>query len=70
MTPDSWTLIGTAIVVLIAIATSNRSIRREFSEIRLELRRLCEGEAALGERISQFEATLNERIGQFEATLD
>ena len=63
MTADTWAIIGTAIVVLLAIATSNRSIRRELSEIRLELRRQSE-------RIAQVEVSLNERIGQVEASFN
>ena len=38
MTPEAWTVIGTGVVVLIAIATSHRHLRAEMKAIRDELR--------------------------------
>ena len=42
MTPEAWTVIGTGVVILIAIAASNRQLRSEmkafFVEIRGELK--------------------------------
>ncbi|MDE0457392.1 MAG: hypothetical protein OXI15_08880 [Chromatiales bacterium] len=32
MTPEAWTVIGTGVVVLIAIATSHRPLRAEMNE--------------------------------------
>ena len=32
MSPELWSIIGTGIVILVAIAASNRSLRRETSE--------------------------------------
>jgi chromosome segregation ATPase len=37
MTPEAWTVIGTGIVILIAIAASNRQHRRDMNELRREL---------------------------------
>ena len=47
MTPEAWTVIGTGIVILIAIATSNRQLRNEMREFRGEIGRLCERMAKL-----------------------
>ena len=38
MTPEAWTVIGTGVVVLIAIATSYRHLRAEMKAIRDEFR--------------------------------
>ena len=38
MTPEAWTVIGTGVVVLIAIATSHRHLRAEMKAIRDEFR--------------------------------
>ena len=73
MTPEVWSIIATGIVVLIAIATSNRSLRGEIGQIRAGMEKLNECisqvEASLNERINQVEASLNERINQVEASL-
>ena len=59
MTAEAWTIIGTGIAILVAIAASNRSIRAEISELRANLRRL-------DERMNQ----LKVRLGRVEGTLD
>lgn len=75
MTTDSWTIIGTAIVILIAIAASNRSLRME---LRADLRglenRMNDADTKLHGRIDAFEAKLtgridgvNERVNRLEA---
>lgn len=70
MTADTWTIIGTAIIILVAIATSNRSLR---AELRADLRGLENGmndvETRLTERISTFETRLTERINAMETRL-
>ena len=66
MTPEAWSIIATGIVILIAIARSNRALRAEFRAEFGGLRRDLE---KLSERINQFEASLTERINQFEASL-
>ena len=38
MTPEAWTVVGTGIVILMAIATSNRQHRRDMNGLRGELR--------------------------------
>ena len=47
MTPEAWTVIGTGVVILIAIATSNRQLRSEMKEIRGEIGGLRERMAKL-----------------------
>ena len=70
MTPEAWSIIATGIAVLIAIATSNRSIRAEFrAELKREIGGVRREIEKLSERISQVEASLNERISQVETSL-
>ena len=70
MTPEAWSIIATGIVILIAIATSNRSLRAEFrAEFREEFGGLRRDLEKLSERINQFETSLTERIDQFETSL-
>ena len=47
MTPDAWTVIGTGVVILIAIAASNRQIRTELSQVHAEIGQLRERMAKL-----------------------
>ena len=47
MTPDAWTVIGTGVVILIAIAASNRQIRAELSQVHAEFGQLRERMAKL-----------------------
>ena len=47
VTPESWTVIGTGIVILVAIVTSNRQLRGEMNEMRGEISRLRERMAKL-----------------------
>ena len=42
VTPESWTGIGTGIVILVAIAASNRQIRGEMNGLHAEIGRLAE----------------------------
>ena len=37
MTPEAWTVVGTGVVILIAIATSNRQLRGDMNALRDEL---------------------------------
>ena len=73
MTPEAWSIIATGIVVLIAIATSNRSLRGEIGQLRAGMQKLNERishvESSLTERISQLETSLTERISQVETSL-
>ena len=42
MTPEAWTVIGTGVVILIAIAASNRQLHGEMNGIHAEIGRLRE----------------------------
>ena len=70
MTADTWTMIGTAIVILIAIAASNRSLRHE---LRVDIRdlgnRMNDLETKLTQRIDGVETKLTQRIDGVEAKL-
>ena len=47
MTPEAWTVIGTGIVILIAIAASHRQLRIEMNQVHAEIGRLRERMAKL-----------------------
>ena len=47
MTPEAWTVIGTGVVILIAIAASNRQIRTELGQMHAEIGQLRERMAKL-----------------------
>ena len=47
MTPEAWTVIGTGVVILIAIAASNRQIRTELGQMHTEIGQLRERMAKL-----------------------
>jgi len=47
VTPEAWTVIGTGVVILIAIATSNRQIRTELNQVHAEMGQLRERMAKL-----------------------
>ncbi len=59
MSAEVWSIVATGIVILIAIATSNRSLRREMNQ-RID---------GLSERINAVETSLNERINAVEKSL-
>ena len=58
MTPEAWTVIGTGVVILIAIATSNRQLRNEMKEFRGELNRVRGEIGGLRERMAKLEGLL------------
>jgi len=66
MTPEAWTVIGTGVVVLIAVATSHRHLRDEFrremrafrDEIRGEVNRIHAEVGGLRERMARLEGLL------------
>ena len=66
MTPEAWTAIGTGVVILIAIAASNRQLRSEFrtelrqirSELRTELNQVHAEIGQLRERMAKLEGLL------------
>ena len=47
MTPEAWTVIGTGVVILIAIAASNRQIQTELGQVHAEIGQLRERMAKL-----------------------
>ena len=47
MTPDAWTVIGTGIVIVVAIAASHRQLRVELNQVHAEIGRLRERMARL-----------------------
>ena len=58
MTPEAWTLIGTGVVILIAIAASNRQLRNEMKEFRGELSQVRGEIGRLRERMAKLEGLL------------
>ena len=74
MTPEVWTVIGTGVVILIAIATSHRHLRAEMNEkidgLRAEMR---EKMNSLHARMDQMQAeigALRERMAKLEGLLE
>ena len=77
MTPEAWTVIGTGVVILIAIAAFSRQIRSEMSELRSELRSEMNGlrdqQNGLHDRINGIHAEigrLRERMAKLEGLLE
>ena len=75
VSPEIWTIATTGIVILIAIATSNRSLRREMSEriaaVRQELGDRIDGvRQELGDRIDGVRRELGERIDGLSKRVD
>ena len=74
MTPEAWTVIGTGVVVLIAIATSHRHLRAEMKAFRDELRaEMSEKTNGLHARMDQIQAEfggLRERMAKLEGLLE
>lgn len=70
MTADTWTIIGSAIVILIAIAAANHSLR---TDLRADLRglenRMNDVETRLTRRIDAVETRLTGRIDAVETKL-
>ena len=70
MTPDSWTIIGTGIVILIVIATSNYRLRNEIRDVRGEIRDIRGEVKELRERMTRLETELRERMAKVEGLLE
>ena len=63
MTPEAWTVIGTGVVILIAIATSHRHLRTEMHEKMNGLHaRMDQMQAEIG--------ALRERMAKLEGLLE
>ena len=73
VTAETWTIVGTAIVILLAIVTSSRGLRSEIRDLRIGTHRLenrmDELETKLTERINAVETKLTERINAVETKL-
>ena len=67
MTPEAWTVIGTGVVVLIAIATSHRHLRDEF---RREMRAFRDESRAEMNQIHADVGGLRERMARLEGLLE
>ena len=68
MTPEAWTVVGTGVVVLIAIATSYRHLRAEMKAIRDEFR--GEMKAIRDEFRGEMKAIRDEFRGEMKAVRD
>ena len=66
MTPDAWTVIGTGVVILIAIAAFSRQLRNEMSELRGEMNGLREQMSGIQAEIGR----LRERMAKLEGLLE
>ena len=55
VTPDAWTVVGTGVVILIAIAASTRQLR---SELRTELNQVHTEIGQLRDRMAKLEGLL------------
>ena len=63
MTPEAWTVVGTGVVILIAIATSHRHLRAEMNEKMNGLHaRMDQMQAEIG--------ALRERMAKLEGLLE
>ena len=73
MTPEAWTVIGTGVVILIAIAAFSRQLRGEMSELR-DLRGEVNGlRSEMMDRINGIHAELGrlrERMAKLEGLLE
>ena len=58
MTPEAWTVIGTGVVILLAIAASNRQLRGEMSELRGQMSGIHAEIGRLRERMAKLEGLL------------
>ena len=62
VTPEAWTVIGTGVVILIAIAASNRQLRGEMNALRDQMTDRMDGMHAeigrLRERMAKLEGLL------------
>ena len=74
MTPEAWTVIGTGVVILIAIATSHRHLRAEMHEkidgLRAEMNEKMNGLHGRMDRIQAEIGGLRERMAKLEGLLE
>ena len=70
MTPEAWTVIGTGVVILIAIAAISRQLRGEMNALRGEMNALRD---QMTERMNGMQAEigrLRERMAKIEGLLE
>ena len=70
MAPEAWTVIGTGVVILIAIAASNRQLRGEMNALRGEMNELRD---QMTDRMNGMHAEvgqLRERMAKIEGLLE
>ena len=65
--PESWTVIGTGIVILIAIAASNRSLRQEFNT---RFKHLEEEIKRIDGDLKRLELEMRERLARLEGLFE
>ena len=74
MTPEAWTVIGTGVVILIAIATSHRHLRAEMHEkidgLRAEMNEKLSGLHARMDQMQVEFGGLRERMAKLEGLLE
>ena len=58
MTPEEWTVIGTGVVILIAIAASNRQLRSEMNALHDRMNGVHTEIGLLRERMAKLEGLL------------
>ena len=58
MTPEAWAVIGTGVVILLAIAASNRQLRSEMSGLRGEMKDIHGEIGRLREHMAKLEGLL------------
>ena len=70
MTSEPWTVIGTGVVILIAIAASNRQLRNEMNALRSEMYELHEQLSDRENGIHAEIGRLRERTAKLEGLLE
>lgn len=70
MNPEFWAIMSMGVVILIAIATSNRSLRREMNERFNQLSDRIDGLSERVDRLSERMDKLSERMDQLSERID
>ena len=70
MTPEAWTVIGTGVVILIAIAASNRQLRGEMNALRGEMNALRDQMTDRMNGVNAEVGRLRERMAKIEGLLE
>ena len=70
MTPEAWTLIGTGVVILIAIAAISRQLRGEMNTLRGEMNALRDQMTARMDGMQAEIGRLRERMAKIEGLLE